>query len=108
MSITIYEDPLSSELVSVEVTFATALAEAPSSAVAWLTRHGVTTEYPATLQAGATTTAATAVFDPSSRVTEGGKSAYVLTIQFRNGAGARIGRSLPIVLDVLTYPPAPA
>lgn len=108
MSITIYEDPLSSELVSIAITFASALPEAPSSAVVWLSRHGVTTEYPATLQAGATTTAATVVFDPSSRITESGKGAYVLSARVRNSSGAHIGRSAPLVVDVLSYPPAPA
>ncbi len=105
--ITIYQRPLAAELVEVTVPVSPALAEAPSSAVAWLERHGVTTEYPATLQPGATTSLAVVVWDPSGRVVEAGQSAYRLTVQLRNGAGARAARSEPITIDVLAYPAAP-
>jgi hypothetical protein len=105
--ITLYQRPLSSELVEVTVPCSPALAEVPTSAVVWLERHGVTTEYPATLQPGATTSLAVVVWDPSGRVTEAGQSAYRLTVRARNGALAHIGRSEPITIDVLAYPAAP-
>lgn len=106
-AITIYQRPLSAELVEITVPVSPALAEIPSSAVVWLERQGVTTEYPATLQPGATTSQAVVVWDPSGRVTEAGTNAYRLTVQLRNAGGTRIGRSVTVSVNVPAYPAAP-
>lgn len=105
--ITIYQHPLSAELVEVTVPCSPALAEVPSSAVVWLERHGLAVEYPATLQPGATTAQSVVVWDPSGRVVEAGRSAYRLTVQLRNAGGARMVRSEPVEIDVTAYPAAP-
>lgn len=106
-SITIYQNPLSSELVEITVPVSPALAEIPSSAVVWLERQGVTTEYPATLQAGATTSLAVVVWDPSGRITEAGTNAYRITALLRNAGGTRVARSIPVSVNVPAYPAAP-
>ncbi len=106
-SITIYQRPLSAELVEVSVPCSPALAEIPSSAVVWLERQGVTTEYPATLQAGATTSLSVVVWDPSGRVPETGTNAYRLTVRLRDAGGEHIARSIPINVNVPAYPAAP-
>ncbi len=106
--ITIYQRPLSSELVEITAPFEPALAEVPSSAVVWLERHGVTTEHPATLQPGATTSLAVVTWDPSGRVIEAGQSAYVLSVRVRNAGGTHIGRSAPITITSARYPAPPA
>lgn len=106
-TITIYQRPLTAELVEVSVPCSPALAEVPASAAVWLERHGVTTEYPATLQPGATTALSVVVWDPSGRVLETGSSAYRLTVRLRDGAGVHIARSAPITLTVLAYPATP-
>lgn len=107
-TITLYQRPLAAELVEVSVPCSPALAEVPASAVVWLERHGVSTEYPATLQPGATTALSVVVWDPSGRVLDAGQSAYVLSVRLRDGAGNHLVRSEPITVNVLRYPAAPA
>lgn len=106
--ITLYQRPLAAELVEVSVPCTPALAEVPVSAVVWLERHGVSTEYPATLQPGATTALSVVVFDPSGRVLDAGQSAYRMTVRLRDAGGVHIARSQPITLSVLAYPATPA
>lgn len=106
-AITVYQRPLSAELIEVTVPCSPVLAEVPSSAVVWLERHGATTEYPATLQPGATTAQSVVVWDPSGRVNDAGQAAYRLTVRLRNAGGAHIARSEPITLSVLAYPATP-
>lgn len=107
-TITLYQRPLAAELVEVSVPCSPALAEVPASAVVWLERHGVSTEYPATLQPGATTALSVVVWDPSGRVLDAGQSAYRLTVRLRDALGAHVARSEPITLNVLAYPATPA
>ena len=106
--VTLYQRPLAAELVEVSVPCSPALAEVPASAVVWLERHGVTTEYPATLQPGATTALSVVTWDPSGRVLDAGQSAYRLTVRLRDGAGVHLARSEPVALTVLAYPAPPA
>lgn len=106
-ALTVYQSPLASEIVEITVPCAPPLAEVPASAVVWLERLGVTTEYPATLQPGATTSLAVVTWDPSGRVLAAGKNAYRITARLRNAGGTHIGRSAPVSIDVPAYPPAP-
>jgi hypothetical protein len=108
MALSIYQRPLSSELVEITVPCSPVLAAPPVSAVVWLERHGVTTEYAATLQAGATTAQSVVTWDPSGRILDAGQSAYVLTVRLRDAGGTHVARSVPIVVNVSAYPATPA
>jgi hypothetical protein len=106
-AIAVYQRPLSAELVEVTVPCSPVLAEVPASAVVWLEHHGVTTEYPATLQPGATTAQSVVTWDPSGRVVESGQGAYRLTVRLRDAGGVHIARSEPVAVNVSAYPASP-
>lgn len=103
--IEIYRKPLAYEALQFPCSFSPALAEAPSSAVVWIERLGVTTEHAATLAPGATTTAATVTFVPDSAFTDAGK--YTLTVRFKNAGGTTIARTVPQQINALSYPSEP-
>ena len=107
IKLTIYQNPLATEIVQITVPFDPPLAEVPTSAVVWLTRYGVTTEYPATLQPGATEAYSVVTFDPSGKIVDAGPEAYILCVRLRNAGLVHIGRSSPIAVNVLRYPSAP-
>jgi hypothetical protein len=103
--IEIYRRPLAYETLQFPCAFSPALSEAPSSAVVWIERFGITTEHAATLQPGATTTAATVTFVPDAVFVEPGK--YTLTVRFKNAGGATIARTVPQTINALNYPSEP-
>lgn len=103
--IEIYKNPLDYETMQFSCAFSPALSTAPVSAVVWIERYGVTTEQPATLEPGATTSAATVTYVPSGQFTEPGK--YTITVRFKNVSGAHIARTVPQQITSLNYPSGP-